>query len=255
MKVISTFQRSQCLRAASTSCTRHPGAKGPFNDGGPLRVVPGSKLLHALVQVTTRDESGQITAHGVKQLPSGMLAPDGPPTTLGSSGRDWVAFLQGSATRDATYFVNGTPVGARDIFQVPTLGPHIACKSTPNASALSSARPSSRATSSRCPRSGHTVPHMNATGLPHWRGVHIGARHTVQAQNDLALQHALPAHLKTEQLSLRLVQPHLGVGRQPIGVESRVMLLLGSEAAMFRAGEGSPVTPCGRAAQQPHSLS
>ena len=72
------------------------------------------------MQVTTRDENGQITAHGVKQLPSGMLAPDGPPTTLGSSGRDWVAFLQGSATRDATYLVNGTPVGARDIFQVLT---------------------------------------------------------------------------------------------------------------------------------------
>jgi len=68
-------------------------------------------------QVTTRDESGQMTAHGVKQLPTGMIAPDGPPTTLGPSGRDWVAFLQGNVTRDATYFVNGTPVGARDIFQ------------------------------------------------------------------------------------------------------------------------------------------
>jgi hypothetical protein len=68
-------------------------------------------------QVTTRDESGQMTAHGVKQLPTGMIAPDGPPSTLGPSGRDWVAFLQGNVTRDATYFVNGTPVGARDIFQ------------------------------------------------------------------------------------------------------------------------------------------
>ena len=78
-------------------------------------------LMQAMraLQVTTRDESGQMTAHGVKQLPSGMLAPDGPPTTLGPSGRDWVAFLQGNVTRDATYFVNGTPVGARDIFQVP----------------------------------------------------------------------------------------------------------------------------------------
>ncbi len=58
-----------------------------------------------------------MTAHGVKQLPTGMIAPDGPPSTLGPSGRDWVAFLQGNVTRDATYFVNGTPVGARDIFQ------------------------------------------------------------------------------------------------------------------------------------------
>ena len=94
------------------------------NDGSGFRQFSWelTQLAKRLAQVTTRDESGQVTAHGVKQLPSGMLAPDGPPTTLGPSGRDWVAFLQGNVTRDATYFVNGTPVGARDIFQVPTSG-------------------------------------------------------------------------------------------------------------------------------------
>ena len=53
------------------------------------------------------------------------MAAEGPPTTLSDKGVDKVAFLQGNLARDATYFLNGTPVGARDLFQVripcPTL--------------------------------------------------------------------------------------------------------------------------------------
>ncbi len=70
------------------------------------------------LQVTARDDSGQVCAHATRQLPSGMLAADGPPTTLSASGCDRLAFLQGNLTRDATYFLNGGPVGARDIFVV-----------------------------------------------------------------------------------------------------------------------------------------
>ncbi len=73
------------------------------------------------LQVTARDDSGQICSHATRQLPTGMLAADGPPTTLSPTGVDRVAFLQGNLTRDATYFVNGSPVGARDIFVVRLL--------------------------------------------------------------------------------------------------------------------------------------
>ena len=45
------------------------------------------------------------------------MAAEGPPTTLSDTGVDRVAFLQGNLARDATYFLNGTPVGARDLFQ------------------------------------------------------------------------------------------------------------------------------------------
>lgn len=70
------------------------------------------------VQVTARDDSGQICSHATRQLPTGMLAADGPPTTLSPTGVDRLAFLQANLTRDATYFVNGSPVGARDMFVV-----------------------------------------------------------------------------------------------------------------------------------------
>ncbi len=70
------------------------------------------------MQVTARDDSGHICSHATRQLPSGMLAADGPPTTLSSSGVDRLGFLQANLTRDATYFVNGSPVGARDIIVV-----------------------------------------------------------------------------------------------------------------------------------------
>ncbi|KAK9809832.1 hypothetical protein WJX72_000025 [[Myrmecia] bisecta] len=71
-----------------------------------------------LEQVTARDEQGGLCTHGSRQLPNGMVAQDGPPTTLSDTGRDRLAFLQGQVTRDATYYVNGAQVGARDIFQV-----------------------------------------------------------------------------------------------------------------------------------------
>ena len=79
-----------------------------------------SKANYGLVieEVTTRDEQGQIVTSGRKMLPSGNAAQDGPPTTHSSKGKDRVAFLQGNVTRDATHYVNGTPVGARDQFTV-----------------------------------------------------------------------------------------------------------------------------------------
>lgn len=71
-----------------------------------------------LEEITTRDDSGAICVAGAKQLMNGSLSIDGPRTTLSDSGTDRVMFLQGNVTRDTTKFVNGTQVGARDIFQV-----------------------------------------------------------------------------------------------------------------------------------------
>lgn len=47
-----------------------------------------------LEEVTTRDESGGVCTAGSKALPSGMLATDGPPTTLSGTGTDRILFLQ-----------------------------------------------------------------------------------------------------------------------------------------------------------------
>ncbi|BDA41547.1 Protein TOC75, chloroplastic [Coccomyxa sp. Obi] len=77
-----------------------------------------ASLSVVMEQVTARDDSGQICSHATRQLPTGMLAADGPPTTLSPTGVDRLAFLQANLTRDATYFVNGSPVGARDMFVV-----------------------------------------------------------------------------------------------------------------------------------------
>lgn len=71
-----------------------------------------------LEQISTRDEAGQLCTHGLRQTGMGTYAADGPPTTLSDSGVDRLLFLQGNLTRDATYFVNGSPVGARDIVTV-----------------------------------------------------------------------------------------------------------------------------------------
>ena len=69
-------------------------------------------------EVTTRDESGAVVGQGAKQGAGGALSVDGPPTTHSGTGTDRLVFFQGGLTRDTTHFVNGTPVGARDIFNV-----------------------------------------------------------------------------------------------------------------------------------------
>lgn len=75
-----------------------------------------SKANFGLVveEVTTRDEQGAVVTQGTKATPTGAAAPDGPPTTHSKKGKDRVAFLQANVTRDATHYVNGTPIGARD---------------------------------------------------------------------------------------------------------------------------------------------
>ena len=45
--------------------------------------------------------------------PDGSVVADGPPTTFSDSGRDRVAFLQGTLMRDTTYFLNSAPLGAQ----------------------------------------------------------------------------------------------------------------------------------------------
>lgn len=70
------------------------------------------------MQVSTRDESGALTIQGSKQSSFGGMAADGPPTTMSDTGVDRLAFLQANVVRDATFYMNGTSVGARDLFQV-----------------------------------------------------------------------------------------------------------------------------------------
>ncbi|KAH7424821.1 hypothetical protein KP509_11G026700 [Ceratopteris richardii] len=79
-----------------------------------------SKFTYGLVfeEVTTRDETSAICTNGCRTLPSGAFSMDGPPTTLSDTGMDHVGFFQANVTRDNTCFINGTPVGARWIFQV-----------------------------------------------------------------------------------------------------------------------------------------
>ena len=75
-----------------------------------------SKATYGVVleEVTTRDEQGTVVSQGKKMTPHGALAADGPPTTHSTKGKDRIAFLQGNVTRDATYYINGTPIGSRD---------------------------------------------------------------------------------------------------------------------------------------------
>ncbi|KAJ7564008.1 hypothetical protein O6H91_03G133900 [Diphasiastrum complanatum] len=79
-----------------------------------------SKLTYGLVleEVTTRDENSSICTNGARILPSGAVSMDGPPTTLSDTGIDHVGFFQANITQDNTKFVNGTPVGTRNIFQL-----------------------------------------------------------------------------------------------------------------------------------------
>jgi IAP75 family protein translocase len=71
-----------------------------------------------LEEVTARDESGAVVGAGAKPGAGGAMAGDGPPTTHSGTGTDRIMFAQGGITRDTTRFVNGTPVGARDIFNL-----------------------------------------------------------------------------------------------------------------------------------------
>ncbi|RHN76121.1 putative chloroplast envelope protein translocase, IAP75 [Medicago truncatula] len=82
--------------------------------------TPQSKFTYGLVmeEITTRDEGNQICANGQRVLPGGGISADGPPTSLGGTGIDHMAFLQANITRDNTRFVNGAVVGARNMFQV-----------------------------------------------------------------------------------------------------------------------------------------
>lgn len=80
----------------------------------------GSKGSLALVaqEVVTRDENGAPCNRGMRATPFGQYIADGPPTTLGGSGKDYMVYAQGSLIRDTTYPVNGESVGARDIYSV-----------------------------------------------------------------------------------------------------------------------------------------
>ncbi|KAK4483101.1 hypothetical protein RD792_010278 [Penstemon davidsonii] len=79
-----------------------------------------SKFTYGLVmeEITTRDESNNISANGQRVLPSGGVSADGPPTTLSGTGVDLMAFLQANITRDNTKFLNGAIVGERNVFQL-----------------------------------------------------------------------------------------------------------------------------------------
>ncbi|KAF8395151.1 hypothetical protein HHK36_019092 [Tetracentron sinense] len=79
-----------------------------------------SKFTYGVVmeEITTRDESSHISPNGQRQLPSGGISTDGPPTTLSGTGVDRLAFAQANITRDNTKFVNGAVVGERDVFQL-----------------------------------------------------------------------------------------------------------------------------------------
>ncbi|KAF9614226.1 hypothetical protein IFM89_016071 [Coptis chinensis] len=79
-----------------------------------------SKFTYGLVmeKITTRDESSHIAQNGQRQLPSGGIIADGPPTTLSGTGIDHMVFAQANITRDNTKFVNGTMVGQRNVFQL-----------------------------------------------------------------------------------------------------------------------------------------
>ncbi|ONK80912.1 uncharacterized protein A4U43_C01F23140 [Asparagus officinalis] len=79
-----------------------------------------SKFTYGLVmeEITTRDETSTVCTNGARQLPTGALSMDGPPTTLSGTGVDRMAFAQANITRDNTKFVNSAIVGERNVFQL-----------------------------------------------------------------------------------------------------------------------------------------
>jgi len=77
----------------------------------------GSAAL-VLQQVQAADENGNPCVRGGRGLADGSIAMDGPPTTLGASGTDYLASVQGTLVRDATYSEGVTTLGKRDILEV-----------------------------------------------------------------------------------------------------------------------------------------
>jgi hypothetical protein len=115
-----------------------------------LAFTQQSKFTYRVVldEVTTWDETSAMCTNGVCPLPSRALTMDGPlphtvtlaltklhsckcshygwpPTSHCDTGIDQVAFLQANFTRDNTWFVDSTPIGSRDIFQVCIIWVHI----------------------------------------------------------------------------------------------------------------------------------
>lgn len=66
-----------------------------------------------LEEISTIDDSGSIVSRGFRS----NSPTEGPPTTL-SEGQDQQVYIQGNIVRDTTYRVNGSPIGARDVYQV-----------------------------------------------------------------------------------------------------------------------------------------
>ena len=69
-------------------------------------------------EVSTLDENGGLCTRGMRSTPMGQYIADGPPTTLGGTGKDRMVYAQGSLVRDTTYMVNGQQIGSRDILSV-----------------------------------------------------------------------------------------------------------------------------------------
>lgn len=64
-------------------------------------------------EIMTYDDSGTIVSRGFRNSSQN----DGPPTTLGE-GQDQQLYIQGNMVRDNTYLLNGSTIGARDIYTV-----------------------------------------------------------------------------------------------------------------------------------------
>ena len=72
-----------------------------------------------LEQVATLEDTGQLAARGTKPLLlTGEYDRNGPPTSISGTGKDNIAFLQGSLTRDTTFYQSGMQLGDRQVLQV-----------------------------------------------------------------------------------------------------------------------------------------
>ena len=131
------FLVSALERKISSTCLRPSGAiAGAGKDTGEIpgvmvdrtgakltiseQLARNSKFTYGLVleQVSNMDENGDLLPSGSKVLPTNELDQNGPPTSLSKTGKDRVGFLQSNLIRDTTYFLHGTQLGNRQIFQV-----------------------------------------------------------------------------------------------------------------------------------------